>query len=93
MAHETEERPPFPADGICPKCGSSDDWKDTEEGYTRWSDLSIETGVDDNDNDYQFAHVVTDGWDDMSEDGTDHYATCFGCLAEFKCPDMDMEYD
>lgn len=60
--------PPAPTD-TCPKCGSTDDFRVVEEGYSRFTMAETFDG-------YWLAH--TNGWDDMSESGEFEYIECWG---------------
>ena len=71
-------REPFPSDAVC-SCGA-DDWLDTEHGYTRSSGAVYDQGA-------KVFTVHTNGWSDMSEDGTERCLTCGACWKEYAWPE------
>lgn len=76
MVKDSPTRSAFPSNGLC-ECGANS-WYDVETGYTRMSSAEFEDGA---------LSVFIDGWDDMSEDGDDHYVECQLCSRQYALPD------
>lgn len=88
LPEPTVQRPPFPADGICPTCSHDSDWVVVESGYMRWTRAEMMPY----DSDVPQPPVLTgfpNGCSDYSDDGDDQWVECTGeqCEGLYEAPE------
>ena len=75
---------PTPDRYACTGCGSNEDWIVREIGFERWTmDVEIAGTIG-----KPIMHPCADGWDDMTESGTDEWLRCESCNTDHAMADM-----